>query len=149
MCYLLIEAGYFIGIVKSQLVPSTWVRFLGFICDSVRQAFLIPEDKTVKSAALREDISSSHFVALKTLQRFSGSEVEMIVPLHQLPTATSLTIRHLRFINDRTSSRFTSTCVIFHVAVVYISRALNAQVCSRKGMRKGFFMVKDTTQNNS
>ena len=25
MCYLLIEAGYFIGIDKLQLVPSTWV----------------------------------------------------------------------------------------------------------------------------
>jgi hypothetical protein len=75
MCYLLIEAGYFIGIDKSQLVPSTWVRFLGFICDSVRQAFLIPEDKKVKFAALRENILSSPFVTLKTLQRFSGKVI--------------------------------------------------------------------------
>ena len=77
MCYLLIisEAGYFIGIEKSQLVPSKWTRFLGFICDSVRQAFLIPEDKKVKFAALREDILSSPFVGLKTLQRFSGKVI--------------------------------------------------------------------------
>ena len=75
VCYLLIEAGYFIGINKSQLIPSTWVRFLGFICDSVRQAFLVPEDKKVKFAALREDILSSPFVTLKTLQRFSGKAI--------------------------------------------------------------------------
>ena len=37
----------------------------------MRQAFLIPEDKKVKFAALREDILSSPFVGLK-LQRFSG-----------------------------------------------------------------------------
>lgn len=75
MCYLLIEAGYFIGLDKSQLVPSTWVRFLGFVCDSVRQAFLVPEDKKVKFAALREDILSSPYVGLKTLQRFSGKVI--------------------------------------------------------------------------
>ena len=81
MCYLLIEAGYFIGIDKSQLVPSTWVRFLGFLCDAVRQAFLVPEDKKAKFAALREDILSSPFVGLKTLQRFSGKVISFSLPI--------------------------------------------------------------------
>ena len=77
MCYLLIETGYFIGLknCKLQLVPSTWTRFLGFICDSVRQVFLIPEYKKVKFTALREDVISSPFVALKTLQHFSGKVI--------------------------------------------------------------------------
>lgn len=75
LCCLLIDAGYFIGLDKSQLVPSTWVCFLGFVCDSVRQAFLVPEDKKVKFAALREDILSSPYVGLKTLQRFSGKVI--------------------------------------------------------------------------
>jgi len=61
-----------IVIDKSQLVLSTWVRFLGFLCDSVRQAFNVPEDKKAKFAALREDILSSPFVGLKTHQHFSG-----------------------------------------------------------------------------
>ena len=81
MCYLLMEAGYFIGIEKSQLAPSTWTRFLGFICDSVRQAFLIPDDKKVKFAALREDILSSPFVGLKTLQRFSGKVISFLLAI--------------------------------------------------------------------
>lgn len=67
MCYLLIEARYFIGIEKSKLVPLTGTRFLGFVCDCVRQAFLIPKDKKVKFAALREDILSSPCFGLKTL----------------------------------------------------------------------------------
>ena len=75
MCYQLIEAGYFIGIEKLQLVPSPWNRFLGFICDSVRQAFLIPEDKKVNLLALREDILSPPFVKLKTLQCTSGKVI--------------------------------------------------------------------------
>ena len=39
LCYLLIEAGYFIAIAKSQCVPSI-IRFLGYLCGSFRQAFL-------------------------------------------------------------------------------------------------------------
>ena len=73
--FLLIEAGYFIGLDKSQSTPSTWVCFLGFVCDSVRQAFLIPQERRIKFATLREDILSSLFVSLKTLQRFSGKVI--------------------------------------------------------------------------
>ena len=67
MCYLLVEAGYFIGLDKSQSTPSTCVCFLGFVCDSVRQAFVIPQEKRNKFATLREDILLSPFVSLKTL----------------------------------------------------------------------------------
>ena len=72
MCYLLIEAGYFIGLGKSQSTRSTVVRFLGFMCDASRQAFLIPEDKRQKFETLKENILASRVIDLKTLQRFSG-----------------------------------------------------------------------------
>ena len=75
VCYILIEAGYFINTDKSQYVPSTVVCFLGFLCDSLRQAFLIPQDKKTKFATLRESILSSSCVSLKTLQRFAGKVV--------------------------------------------------------------------------
>ena len=64
MCYLLVEAGYFIALDNSQSTPSTCVRFLGLVCDSVRQALVIPRDKRNKSATLREDILLSSFVSL-------------------------------------------------------------------------------------
>ena len=52
MCYLHIEVGYFIGLDKSQSTPSTWVCFLGSVCDYVHQAFLIPQGKRIKFATL-------------------------------------------------------------------------------------------------
>ena len=75
VCYILIEAGYFINISKSQCVPSTIIRFLGFLCDSLRQSFLFPPDKKAKFRSPREGILSSSLVSLKTLQRFAGKAV--------------------------------------------------------------------------
>ena len=75
LCYLLIEAGYFIAIAKSQCVPSIVIRFLGFLCDSFRQAFLLLPDKRLKFKILREEILSSRCVGVKTLQRFAGKVI--------------------------------------------------------------------------
>lgn len=72
LCYLLIEAGYFLGLEKSQPIPSTCVRFLGFISDSVDQAFRIPQDKKATFIQLHEEILSVKLVDLKTMQRFAG-----------------------------------------------------------------------------
>lgn len=55
-CVTFISLSYFIGLKKSCLVPSVAVRFLGYICDSEKQAFLLQQEKTDKFAALREDI---------------------------------------------------------------------------------------------
>ena len=75
MCYLLIEAGYFIGIAKSQWVASTVIRFLGFLCDSSRQTFLLPDDKRLKFRSLREQMLASRNIGLKMLQRFAGKVI--------------------------------------------------------------------------
>lgn len=75
MCHLLLEAGYCVAISKSQWKPSTTVRFLGLLCDSTRQAFVVPDDKKTKFVTVRESILSSPFVAVKTLQRFAGKVI--------------------------------------------------------------------------
>ena len=75
MCYLLIEAGYFIGIAKSQWVASTVVRFLGFLCDSSHQAFLLPDDKRPKFSSLSEQMLASRSIGLKMFQRFAGKVI--------------------------------------------------------------------------
>ena len=51
------------------------VRFLGLLCDSLRQAFLLPDDKKLKFQTLRERILSSPRVGVKTLQRFTGKVI--------------------------------------------------------------------------
>ena len=68
----LTRCGYFIGLQKSVLRPVKSLLFLGFICDSTRQAFVLPQDKKESFAMLRESIISSKCVTVNTLQRFAG-----------------------------------------------------------------------------
>ena len=84
LCYLLIEACYFIGIAKSQWVASTIVRFLDFLCDSTRQALLLPDDKELKFSSLREQMLASRIVGLKMLQRFAGEVVSFSLAVPHL-----------------------------------------------------------------
>ena len=71
-CTILISLGYFIGLKKCVLQPSTALRFLGYICDSLKQAFILPQDKRAKFASLRESILAHKRVSLKNLQTFAG-----------------------------------------------------------------------------
>ena len=52
---VLTSLGYFLSLANSSLVPRLIVRFLGFMVDSVRQAFILPDEKKRKFATLRED----------------------------------------------------------------------------------------------
>ena len=70
-CTILISLGYFIGLKKCMLQPSTALRFLGYICDSLKQAFILPQDKRAKFASLRESILAHKTVSLKNLQKFA------------------------------------------------------------------------------
>ena len=85
-CFVVISLGYFIGLKKSCLVPSTARRFLGYICDSERQAFPLPQDKKDQFAELREAILSRKSVSLKTLQKFAGKTTSfaLLVPAAKL-----------------------------------------------------------------
>ena len=85
-CYILIDLGYFIGLKKSTLVPTQAPIFLGYIIDSVKTAFLMPPDKKIKFASLREDLLSHKTVSLKSLQKFVGkiNSFSLVVPAARL-----------------------------------------------------------------
>ena len=87
-CSTLISLGYFIGLKKSSLQPATAVRFLGYICDSQRQAFTLPHNKRSKFSALREAILRCKTVSLKNLQNFAGKTTSfaLLVPAAKLYT---------------------------------------------------------------
>ena len=70
------------------MIPSTARRFLGYSCDSEKQAFLLPQDKKEKFTELREAILSKKFVSLKTLQKFAGKTTSfaLLVPAAKLYT---------------------------------------------------------------
>lgn len=85
-CYILLDLGYFIGLKKSTLVPTQAPIFLGYIIDSVKTAFLMPPDKKIKFASLREDLLSHKTVSLKSLQKFVGkiNSFTLVVPAARL-----------------------------------------------------------------
>ena len=72
MLFLLFSAGFFVNLAKSSPKPSTFVKFLGFISDSVLQTFLVPLDKKEKFKALRDELLGSSFAPVRSLQRFAG-----------------------------------------------------------------------------
>ena len=87
-CFTSISLGYFIALSKSSLLPATALPFLGNVCDSVRQAFLLPPDKRAKFSALRESILEHKTVSLKNLQKFAGKTTSFasLVPAAKLYT---------------------------------------------------------------
>ena len=47
-CSVLLSLGCLIGLKRSALLPSTAIRFLGCISDSLKQAIILPQDKRSK-----------------------------------------------------------------------------------------------------
>ena len=61
--------------------PTKAIQFLGFISDSERQAFILPEDKKKKFATLRDNLLSSKVIQVKMLQRFAGKAVSLALAI--------------------------------------------------------------------
>jgi hypothetical protein len=74
---VLMRLGYTLSLNKCSLEPSTCKKFLGFLVDSEKQAYILPVDKRMKFSELREFILSLDEVSLKTLQRFCGKCIAM------------------------------------------------------------------------
>ena len=73
---------------KSVLTPCTSLRFLGYLCDSQKQAFILPDDERISFASLRESILEKNSVSLKNLQKFAGktTSFSLLVPAAKLYT---------------------------------------------------------------
>lgn len=68
---VLVELGYTIGISKSVLYPITSLEYLGFLVDSEKESFIIPQYKIVAWASLREKIlACKNSMDVKSLQQF-------------------------------------------------------------------------------
>ena len=83
---VLISCGYFIGINKSVLFPVQVIPFLGFLSDSKKQAFILPEEKKRKFAALQDSLINMKVIPVKSLQKFAGKAVSfsLAVPAARL-----------------------------------------------------------------
>ena len=83
---VLVSCGHFIGLKKSILSLVQVIPFLGFLSDSTKLAFLLPKDKKLKFAALRNSLNESKVTSAKSLQRFAGKIVSfsLAVPAAKL-----------------------------------------------------------------
>ncbi|KAJ8303085.1 hypothetical protein KUTeg_019481 [Tegillarca granosa] len=68
---------YTFSLYKCSLIPKTCVKYLGFLIDSLQQAYLLPPDKKQTFITLRDYILGLDKVDLKNLQRFSGKCISM------------------------------------------------------------------------
>ncbi|XP_064641919.1 uncharacterized protein LOC135496488 [Lineus longissimus] len=76
---LLTRLGYTFAIHKCKLDFGTYLKYLGFMVDSARLAYILPDYKKVSFGALRDYILSCQQINIKTLQRFSGKCVSMLL----------------------------------------------------------------------
>ncbi|CAC5395301.1 unnamed protein product [Mytilus coruscus] len=74
---LLTRLGYTLSLSKCSLIPGTCKKFLGFLVDSVKQAYILPDDKKLTFIDLRKSILSMDEVDLRTLQRFCGKCISL------------------------------------------------------------------------
>ena len=72
VAYYLIRLGYFLALSKSILKPQQVVPYLGFLSDSLRQAFLLLPEKKKKFVLLVKQVLTLSRVPSKTLQRLAG-----------------------------------------------------------------------------
>ena len=83
---VLVSCGYFIGLQKSVFLPVQIIPFLGFLVDSVKQAFILPEEKKQSFANFRDYSFNSKVIPIKSLQKFAGKAVSfsLAVPAAKL-----------------------------------------------------------------
>lgn len=85
---LLVRLGFYLGLEKSVLTPTTCLVFLGMLTDTSQLTFSIPDTKKLKCARLREQILGEQAVSVNTMQSFIGRCISFIlaVPAAKLYT---------------------------------------------------------------
>ena len=79
--FVLVSCCYFIGLKESILSPVQVIPSLGFLSDSIKQAFLLPENKKFKFDALRDSLIESKITSAKSLQRFAEKIVSFCLAI--------------------------------------------------------------------
>ena len=71
-CMVLFYAGYYVNLDKSVLTPTTLIRHLGIIVDSIQQKFLVPADRVHELTELVTSILGDKTCSLQTLEKCVG-----------------------------------------------------------------------------
>ena len=81
---VLVSCAYFIDLQKSVFLPVQIITFLGFLVDSVKQAFILPEERKHSFANFRDYLFKSKVTPIKSLQKFACKAVSFSLAV---PTA--------------------------------------------------------------
>ncbi len=72
VCQLLTRLGYTLALAKCQFIPVQVIPFLGFLVDSIRRAFVVPQEKREKFDRLLRGVLQGSETDMRTLQRVQG-----------------------------------------------------------------------------
>ncbi len=88
VCEVLTRLGYTLALSKSVLIPVQRVLFLGMLVDAAIGAFLLPGNKKLSFALLRESILDRRVISIRMLQRLHGKCISFMpaIPAAKLYT---------------------------------------------------------------
>lgn len=98
---LLTRLGYFFALHKSYLDGITSLKYLGFIVDSDRLAYILPVDKKETFKCLRTSILQLREIDLKTLQRFLGKCISMALAVPGVKLYTREVAKAISFCTNK------------------------------------------------
>ena len=75
--HILFLAGYFLGILKCNLVPEQVMTYLGIECDYMHCRFLVPESRALKYLDILRDYISKQWISFADLERLVGKLVSL------------------------------------------------------------------------
>lgn len=88
VCQVFTRLGYTFGLKKCVFQPVQCLKHLGFMVDSIKQAFILPKDKIKRFLELREYLLSCSELEVRSLQRFAGKCISfsLAIPAAKLYT---------------------------------------------------------------
>ena len=75
--HILFLAGYFLGILKCNLIPEQVMTYSGIECDSMHCRFLVPESRALKYLDILRDYISKQWISFADLERLVGKLVSL------------------------------------------------------------------------
>lgn len=88
VCQVFTRLGYTFGLKKCVFQPVQCLKHLGFMVESIKQAFILPKDKIMRFLELREYLLSCSELEVRSLQRFAGKCISfsLAIPAAKLYT---------------------------------------------------------------
>ena len=75
--FVLFKAGYFLGISKCFIIPEKVMTYLGIVCDTIHERFLVPQERVDKYLPLLTSAINSQWVSYADMEKLVGKLVSL------------------------------------------------------------------------